>query len=80
MKQKQLVDLWSLFAPMVVKKYGRKLGTGPPPVDLRWTFKAIILIVKTGAPWRSIREDFIRRIRVVTATFNFGFRKGCLRS
>jgi transposase len=57
MKQKPLVDLWSLFAPMVVKKYGRKPGAGRPSVDLRRTFEAIIWILKTGAPWRSIPED-----------------------
>ncbi|OLY90610.1 hypothetical protein BUE76_00830 [Cnuella takakiae] len=57
MKQKPIIDLWSLFAPMIAGKYGRKRGPGRPPVDLKRTFEAIICIQKTGAPRRAIPED-----------------------
>ncbi|OLY95464.1 hypothetical protein BUE76_00565 [Cnuella takakiae] len=57
MKQKPIINLWSLFEPMIINKYGRKPGPGRPPVDLKRTFEAIIWILKTGAPWRAIPED-----------------------
>lgn len=76
MKQKPLVDLWSLFAPMVEKKYGRKPGAGRPPVDLRRTFEAIIWILKTGAPWRSIPEDLYPSYQSCHRYFQLWTREG----
>ncbi len=42
---------------MVVKKCCRKPGFGRPPVDIERTLDASLLILKTGAPWRSVPED-----------------------
>jgi len=52
------------------EKYGRKPGADQPPVSLRRTLEAILWILKTGAPWRSIAEDLYPSCQsVVTATF-----------
>ena len=76
MKQKPLLDLWGLFAPMVEKKYGRKPGAGRPPVDLRRTFEAILWILKTGAPWRSIPEDLYPSYQSCHRYFQLWTREG----
>jgi transposase len=76
MKQKPLLDLWSLFAPMVEKRYGRKPGAGRPPVDLKRTFEAILWILKTGAPWRSIPEDLYPSYQSCHRYFQLWTREG----
>ena len=54
MKKRSEADLWCLFEPLLKRQMPRKPGAGRPRVDVKKVFEAVVWILTTGAPWRSI--------------------------
>uniref|UniRef100_UPI0004821206 transposase n=1 Tax=Desulfovibrio inopinatus TaxID=102109 RepID=UPI0004821206 len=49
-------DLWQRFQPFLCPP--RQERRGRPPKDARLMFNGIVWVLRTGAPWRDLPEEF----------------------
>jgi len=53
-RQKLTDEAWDLIKDL----FPKRAETGRPPVDRRLVFDGILWILRTGAPWRDLPEEF----------------------
>ncbi|HEX8315353.1 MAG TPA: transposase [Flavisolibacter sp.] len=74
------VDLWDMFEPLVRGQLCRRPGAGRRRVDVRKVFEAVVWILNTGAPWRSIPEGIYPSYQTCHRYFQQWARSGVLKS
>ena len=79
MEKSHGADLWEEFEPLLKKQVHRKPGAGRPRVAVRKVFEAVVWILNTGAPWRSIPEGIYPSFQTCHRYFQQWAKEGLLK-
>jgi len=65
-------ELWAKLEPLLPPEKPKKGPGGRPPVSNRLVLDGILYVLRSGCPWKHVREGVLFRFHLPSALFELG--------